>query len=427
MQGGSGESTGDFSVHIKVDPAIIRVVEVFGTGQNLQDKLTYVLNKVITTRLLQLNARALKRQSAYLKKLEKQQLQSAKVGKQEQTVSVPVPKGIMETQQQLQALQKLLLSGASSHSGKSREGPKIGEIPLNVQQFIAIQFLGEDVSPKLDHDLVTLLLEEGNAHVDALNTQLAREIVGYGTTSGTTNARTEPESKKTLEDMNPALIQQKDLLVLLGNLEEVKERLVAQEKKFIVIRERIKPFADICAQVINILPEEILGATEKLLQKETPAPDPLSYEVLYDLFKENISTFNELAKIVALNKKQPIMPLETSNVMLQEKLVESKRSKKNERVSQPPEKPVEPRNPPKIARVSQSLPSTSLPGKISEETILDALTSEPQDIRVIITKMGITDMSDARELQLQLRELEFNERVNIKIQEGKKLYWKRIA
>ncbi len=61
---------------------------------------------------------------------------------------------------------------------------------------------------------------------------------------------------------------------------------------------------------------------------------------------------------------------------------------------------------------------------ISDITILDNLTAEPMDMRDLIAKMGITEMSEARWLQLQLRELEKHQKINVKITRGKKFYWK---
>ncbi len=58
--------------------------------------------------------------------------------------------------------------------------------------------------------------------------------------------------------------------------------------------------------------------------------------------------------------------------------------------------------------------------------ILALLNSTPMDIRDIITKLGITDISDARNLQVSLRDLEANHEINVEVRQGKKWYWRQI-
>ena len=73
-------------------------------------------------------------------------------------------------------------------------------------------------------------------------------------------------------------------------------------------------------------------------------------------------------------------------------------------------------------------PGGSLVGKpavIDERSILASIGSQPMDIRDIITKMGITDMSDARYLQIQLRTLETSDKLTVEIKQGKKFYRKK--
>ncbi len=59
---------------------------------------------------------------------------------------------------------------------------------------------------------------------------------------------------------------------------------------------------------------------------------------------------------------------------------------------------------------------------IDENAILGALSNEPMDIRDIIIKLGIADMSEARYLQNQLRTLETNDKLIVEIKQGIKLY-----
>ncbi len=70
-------------------------------------------------------------------------------------------------------------------------------------------------------------------------------------------------------------------------------------------------------------------------------------------------------------------------------------------------------------------PVVGKPAVIDERSILASLGSQPMDIRDLITKMGITDMSDARYLQIQLRALETSDKLIVEIKQGKKLYRKK--
>ncbi len=70
-------------------------------------------------------------------------------------------------------------------------------------------------------------------------------------------------------------------------------------------------------------------------------------------------------------------------------------------------------------------PAVGKPAVIDERSILASIGSQPMDIRDIITKMGITDMSDARYLQIQLRTLETSDKLIVEIKQGKKLYRKK--
>ncbi len=70
-------------------------------------------------------------------------------------------------------------------------------------------------------------------------------------------------------------------------------------------------------------------------------------------------------------------------------------------------------------------PAVGKPAVIDERSILASLGSQPMDIRDIITKLSITDMSDARYLQIQLRTLETSDRLVVEIKQGKKLYRKK--
>jgi hypothetical protein len=62
------------------------------------------------------------------------------------------------------------------------------------------------------------------------------------------------------------------------------------------------------------------------------------------------------------------------------------------------------------------------PATIDEKTILNNLTSTPVSIRDLITKLGITDMLDARYLQMKLQALEKAQRLNVEVRQGKKYY-----
>ncbi len=70
-------------------------------------------------------------------------------------------------------------------------------------------------------------------------------------------------------------------------------------------------------------------------------------------------------------------------------------------------------------------PAVGKPAVIDERSILASLTSTPMDIRDIIKKLGIIDMSDARYLQIQLRTLETGDKLTVEIKQGKKLYRKK--
>ncbi len=412
MTGGSGESGDLFSVKFKIDPVITQAIEILGTGENFQEKLTNILNAVITTRLVKFNARALKLQAIYLKKLEKQQLAGAKEAGNDLDRTLQVPKSTKDTQQRLQALQQLLLSSKPPYSEKSSIQHEKSELELTATQFIAIQKLKEDINLTPDVDLIDLLLEEGNTRVNRLNTQLAQELVGQGTISMTSSPPNETGSKNLLEDINPALLQQKDLLTLLGNLEETKDRLMAQTKRRRLIEARIKPLADICAHMVLVSPEEVETAAEKILQKEITSSDRHSYEELYDQFKNHVKNFDEIARKVSLEKKNIPKPSKSSTVKTPKKRVKPSSTQKEEVPSQVP-------------KLNLQMPEITSRSNISGERILENLTSEPLDIRDLITKLGIKDMSDARELQIQLRKLEFAESLNVKVMHGKKFYWKR--
>ncbi len=420
MSYGSGESDEQFSVEIKIDPTIIQAIEVLGTGSTRQVKLTNLLKAVLTTRLLDLEARALKLQATYLKKLEKKQISGARVTKREQDLKLQVPKGPIETQRHLQALQQLLASDVSPHSKDTGAEHGKSEISINVFQFIAIQALGEIKNPKLNLDLVGLLIEEVNARLNQLNATLARELMGQETISGASAGSSEPKSKDILKDANPALVQRKELLALLGNLEEIRERLVAQERRLKLIRERIEPFAIICASVLPVNPEEIITATEELFQKEATTPDILSYEVLDDLFRGHVKNFNELARDVSL-KERPTSkkPPKSSPAKALKQPTKPRSNRQNESSSQVPERSNR-KNEDRI-----QAPDFSPPSHLSDEIILEHLSSEPMDIRDLLTKMSIENMADARVLQIQLRKLEYQAKLCVKIHQGKKLYYKK--
>jgi len=62
------------------------------------------------------------------------------------------------------------------------------------------------------------------------------------------------------------------------------------------------------------------------------------------------------------------------------------------------------------------------PATIDEKTILSNLTSTPVSIRDLISKLGITDMLDARYLQMKLQALEKSQRLTVEVRQGKKYY-----
>ncbi len=63
-------------------------------------------------------------------------------------------------------------------------------------------------------------------------------------------------------------------------------------------------------------------------------------------------------------------------------------------------------------------------GQISKESIMAIIGSQPVDLRDIITKRGISDISFARKLQFLLRELEKNGNVKVYVEKGRKFYLK---
>jgi len=65
---------------------------------------------------------------------------------------------------------------------------------------------------------------------------------------------------------------------------------------------------------------------------------------------------------------------------------------------------------------------TSLP-IITTEKIFSILNDEWQSIKHLIFRLGISDMMDARLLQVKLKQLERENKVLVNIQSGKK-YWK---
>ncbi len=63
-------------------------------------------------------------------------------------------------------------------------------------------------------------------------------------------------------------------------------------------------------------------------------------------------------------------------------------------------------------------------GQINTESIMAIIGSQPVDIRDIITKLGVTDMSVARNLQMLLKKLENSGKIKAYVEKGRKLYLK---
>jgi len=117
----------------------------------------------------------------------------------------------------------------------------------------------------------------------------------------------------------------------------------------------------------------------------------------------------EIPKII--HKKTPIsvtMPLTSK--------AKTPKSKISVIKSEPPKKPTPLKKPiPKTVQTSLSL--------ITSEKIVSTLNNEWQSIKHLIFKIGISDMMDARLLQVKLKQLERENQVLVNIQGGKK-YWK---
>ena len=78
--------------------------------------------------------------------------------------------------------------------------------------------------------------------------------------------------------------------------------------------------------------------------------------------------------------------------------------------------------PPPKAAPPKATKQTQIP-VMTTEMILNALSSDWQDIRDLITKLRIKDMMDARFLQIKLKNLERSGQVIVDIKMGKK-HWK---
>ncbi len=393
MAGGSGASisTKNYSMCIAIDPVIIRAIDVLGKGPNLEAKLTEILNKLLTDRLEDINARILECQAEDLKNEEEEE-----ANENEEDESAQMSKRSAAAQQQLMTLRHLLSTYKAPPTGEKEKDHKMSEITINLAQFAAIHTLGDKKTRILDLDLGSMLLDLGNITLTQLNLRLAKEIAEKG------------EKPVSLEQPNPDLLQQKEFLSLLGDLEKVTKKMMERSRRIYHIQGGIDLLVDTCASVLQIPASEVQSAVDKLLQKEQSVVDSLSYEVLYDKFARNVQDFESIAQLVSLDRKISEQ-LGKAQITKLIKKKTRKRAASKKRIEKKAETP-QLEQPPTMA--------------ISDITILDNLTTEPIDIRNLIAKMGIKDMSDARYLQIQLRQLEKNQKIYAKIIRGNKHYWK---
>ncbi len=392
MTGGSSASSENFVVRLPIDPVIMRALEMLGNGSNLGEKLTDILNLLLTDRLEDINARILECQAEDLKRDEEDEEERDR----DEDKSTEVSKRSVAVQTQLLAIRQLLSSYKMDVSEKQENNQTISEITLNLAQFAALQTLGNKKTRGIDLDLGLLLQDLGNDKLIHLKTRLAKELAETGA------------QPTEVDKPNPDLLQQKEFLTVLGELDSQIDNMLKKSRRLCIVQEGFKILTEACANILQVPASEVRDTAEGLMQKEISQADAQSYQVIYDTFKENVKNFDEVAQKVSLERK-PTVQLGKSEIP---KLLKEKARKKatSSRFDTP----------------KKELPRPELPSQIeiSNIAILDNLTFEPISIRDLIAKMHIVDMSEARFLQIQLRILEKNNQIKVTTIRGRTCYYK---
>ncbi len=392
MTGGSSAKAESYKMRIVIDPKIIHAIELLGKGPNLEAKLTDILNLLLTDRLEDINARILECQAEDLKSEEEDEEESDT----EEDKSTEVSKRSVAIQTQLLALRQLLSSYKTPIFEKQEKDHNLSEITLNLAQFAALQTLGNKKTRTIDLDLGLLLQDLGNGKLTQLKTRLAKELAETG-------------AKPTAVDKtNPDLLQQKDFLTVLGELDAQIDNMLEKSRRLCIVQGGYKVLTEACADILQVPASEVRDAAEFLLQKEISLVNARSYQVIYDTFKENVKDFDGIAQQVSLERK-PTVQLGKSEIL---KLVKKKTRKKatSAKIETPKEERSRPESPPPI--------------EISDITILDNLASEPISMHDLIAKMHIVDIADARYLQIRLRTLEKDNKIQVTTIRGRKSFSK---